>query len=388
MFMHRTFLPVGQGAFYLERFFISGQEQPINVAYDCGSLSGTDIVKKVIHHWFDEKEEISAVFLSHLHEDHVNGLPELMTHCRVNTIYYPLIEMMDIPLLQLQNRVNGLNENSVSQRILQALSEDNSRLLPGNETKWIAVQKADSTSDIPEKGSGLFPQTLEKLTGRPLPNQDNNWIFAPFNFHMQSHIDALKDELCASFGLNRTELTNTKLSELWQSEEARKTITQAYKSVLGEFNTNSMTLFSGRSSNVGCQIETCRCPCPLPLHCCESFYFHHEWFHHWLKRSQKAAGCLYTGDYNAHGAAPWNALKQHYSSYWDSIGCVQIPHHGGRLNYNAEFCDFDAIFAVSAGLGNSYGHPNGDVLASLRENGRPVSVITQDPQSVFSTVVC
>ena len=44
--MLRSFLPVGQGAFYLERFEINGEKT--NVVYDCGSLTDVKIVEKEI----------------------------------------------------------------------------------------------------------------------------------------------------------------------------------------------------------------------------------------------------------------------------------------------------------------------------------------------------
>ena len=39
-FMKRMFLPVGQGAFYCEKFLSKGGK--INIVYDCGTTSGMD----------------------------------------------------------------------------------------------------------------------------------------------------------------------------------------------------------------------------------------------------------------------------------------------------------------------------------------------------------
>lgn len=42
--MFRSFLPVGQGAFYVERFFDANEQSKYNVVYDCGSSTSLNIV--------------------------------------------------------------------------------------------------------------------------------------------------------------------------------------------------------------------------------------------------------------------------------------------------------------------------------------------------------
>ena len=65
--MIRSFLPVGQGAFYCERFEDSKTGKRINVVYDCGSISPNHhrILREQIQDHFDEREDIEAVFISH-----------------------------------------------------------------------------------------------------------------------------------------------------------------------------------------------------------------------------------------------------------------------------------------------------------------------------------
>ena len=62
--MIRSFLPVGQGAFYCEQFSVAGPEK-INIVYDCGSLTSVSFVEHQIKYNFQEDEVIHAVFLSH-----------------------------------------------------------------------------------------------------------------------------------------------------------------------------------------------------------------------------------------------------------------------------------------------------------------------------------
>ena len=67
--MHRIFVPVGQGAFYLEKFEIG--EEKFNIVYDCGTSTETVNIKSKIRSYFKKNEEIDYVVISHLHKDHI-----------------------------------------------------------------------------------------------------------------------------------------------------------------------------------------------------------------------------------------------------------------------------------------------------------------------------
>ena len=81
MKLTRTIHPVGQGGFYTESIKDdSGKE--FLVAYDCGGNNKQfmeDYLKSFIHDSRDGgKMVIDAVFISHLHADHINGLEYLL----------------------------------------------------------------------------------------------------------------------------------------------------------------------------------------------------------------------------------------------------------------------------------------------------------------------
>lgn len=85
--MLRSFLPVGQGAFYLEQF--ETNKHRINVVYDCGSSTHGFDIKREVRSNFNKNEEILIAYISHLHEDHVNGLEYLMDYCNIKNIIFP-----------------------------------------------------------------------------------------------------------------------------------------------------------------------------------------------------------------------------------------------------------------------------------------------------------
>ena len=112
--MRRRFLPVGQGAFYVEQFFDYGtvRDRRVNVVYDCGSLSGSTLLHDRIDDCFYAGEKIHALFLSHFDADHVNGLEYLLKHYQVEHIFFPLLTKEDKALIRLQYLINNtLSDN-------------------------------------------------------------------------------------------------------------------------------------------------------------------------------------------------------------------------------------------------------------------------------------
>ena len=146
----------------------------------------------------------------------------------------------------------------------------------------------------------------------------NKWLYIPFNFRQTTRVQTLLNNLADQF---QRIITGDEMVQLWENNNPgdRDKIKQAYAEVPGDFNTNSMTLFSGEIDNIFRQYERgcCNKCCPL---------------------KSKSSGCLYMGDYDASGAKKWKELTDAYQRYWQHIGCVQIPHHGSWRNLILVFC--------------------------------------------------
>ena len=400
MHMLRHFLPVGQGAFYLERFWIPDQGRPINVVYDCGALiersparniqCNQSNMERIIEQVFQQDETIHAVYLSHLHEDHVNGLQALCNRCRVNKVFFPLIAKNDLPLMRLQNRIQNNPDGAISRKLIDYSESNDSPEMDRGPERWIPVPATEDVERPPEQ-QGNANSSFSSVIGLSQSPYGafQDWEFVPYNFQEQSRIGELKAALCRELQLHdeelQNELNNGYLLSRWDDNESREKIKRAYKSIPGEFNTNSMTLFSG---------EVASCLQQSSLHQEYPLHSHPLWARQpfplrdfYCSNRLTASGCLYTGDYDAKGSRNWTTLKIHYQRYWDSIGCVQIPHHGSRNSFNNELAELNAYFVISAGLGNHYHHPHAEVIATLREKGHLPAVVTQDPFSLFTTIV-
>ena len=402
--MVRSFLAVGQGAFYCESFEIGNSDSPFNVVYDCGSMPNKEVVNEAIRHNFQKGEEIHAVFISHLHEDHINGIPYLLKHCKVKRIYFPVILSENKILMKIWYSINGISGFTVDflENPIQAI--ESLGLDDEHRPKLIQIKEAGLDSEerdfretdsdggkIIEESGGV---TLEEIESGKNVFKDiihtnptdayGEWKYIPFNFRQEGRIKILMKALESLLGKpataekleqvykrimkkNEDENTNENMDE---NNISMTDIEDAYKQVLGEFNTNSMTLFSGEIQNryeqfLDINDRLYACCCYRPKH----------------------SGCLYTGDYDALGKIKWNQLKKAYKKYWKYIGCVQIPHHGSRHSFNNEFLEMDAVFVISAGYSNQFKHPHSCVMKSCMQKGIKPHIVTEDIGSTLYLLI-
>ena len=79
-----TFLDVGHGQAIFVR--LPGKA---NILFDTGSRSRSDIGGRVVNPFLDYNgiNKIDAIFISHNDTDHINGIPEVIEHCKVGCVY-------------------------------------------------------------------------------------------------------------------------------------------------------------------------------------------------------------------------------------------------------------------------------------------------------------
>lgn len=354
----RSFLPVGQGAFFREAFYDGKIRR--NIVYDCGSLTDIEIVKTTIRNEFNEGETIDAVFISHFDEDHINGIPFLLEYCNVRRIFFPLLTTQDKIALQLYS-LSTMGRDGVAYRFLHnpyLFLQEHCRY---QRPRLFQVRPAEiDNNDI----YGIDAYTIPSGTSLDniwIVNEGIRWEFAPYNFRLEERsklfTDALEKNLF-SCGIKSDDIRESNMVDIYK--EHKEEIIAAFKAVPGGFNTNSMCLFSGIQNEKSFQ----RAYGPH-----SRMYYYHS--------IPKPIGCLYTGDYDASGPQKWKGLKNAYSTYWDYIGCLQIPHHGSSHNYNPQFALMNAYFIISAGLSNKYRHPHSAVVKDLLLNGCDLSWVSE-----------
>ena len=95
----RTFHPIGQGAFYSERFYDDSGDVT-NVVFDCGVEDVEERHKKVVRGIFSGNEAIKFLFISHLDNDHISLVKTLKEAVkgRIWNVVLPYIDRESVAL--------------------------------------------------------------------------------------------------------------------------------------------------------------------------------------------------------------------------------------------------------------------------------------------------
>lgn len=377
--MTRTFHPVGQGAFYTEKFDF-GPGRKLNIVYDCGTLNqcGFKDMQRVVNAAFAQAERIDAVFISHFDSDHVNGFPMLFKRVgqKVGHVFLPHLTDRDI-LAGLVERGCDANEleyakaywqfrsmgNAASMLKLLGVDEDCKNrpriyLVGGEEgrdeanRRELGYDKVKSGEDVASRFWGSASSS-----GNATPF----WQYIPFNFDTRN--GAKRNAFEKSLD---DYLADKAIKAIFNRADVLEDLKRRYdKDVPGDINGNSMTLLS-----------CARMPWldVFPA-CC-----HYE---STLGQGRRIIrnGCLYTGDYNAKGKRRWDALWRCYAPHMGRVGCVQLPHHGADGNYNDLLGELDAVFVACYGKRNTFQHPGPRTMYRLGVKRRTTILVTEDDKS-------
>jgi len=369
----RSFLPVGQGAFYVEKFK-SGE----SYVYDCGTASGINKIVREIEQNFNCGETIEGVFISHLHNDHVNGLEKLLQHCDVRKVFLPYLTPQEIALTYASGEcgvyessefVQNLLENPVA-TIREASAQKDTeiiRITPQGEQQ---VFDGDGTLD-----SGYEIGASTKVT------HGVEWVYIPFNFRNTTRTQQFLEHLSAK-KIDPEDFNDICVfKEKWGNSDGnyRKALTEAYKSFKVNLNTNSLVVYSGVKDATS-KLSWCIQKSKNYVHdfCwCQCYY---------------KPGCLYLGDYELSGKTNWNELmcNSKIANFIEQIGMIQVPHHGSRLSHNPNIADFNSVFIISAGSCTRYRHPSVEVVKDILKKDRKLLIINEDEDALacFEVSLC
>ena len=407
--MDRMFLPVGQGAFYCERFYNAEQGNNLNVVYDCGTITGRtdkarlELIREVVDRNFQDANDkiIDAVFISHLHEDHFNGLEYLVKKCKIQRIYLPQTNPLELKLMQLYYVAHHtawamggrIGSNSLGEHFLEC--NDLEKDFP--EALRSILQDDDDDQRADDRNNGDMPVVLQVgqkpivvsnaiFEGTELEGKFTNWKYKTFCIKNDEAIqrveDGLKQLIHDKLKRDINAVTPSHVAELIENCRADKTfrreIRRMFKSAIDDFHANSLVLYSGCDNTAGLYAHSVELPCALLRdRSCKFLKNITNQSTCWMFTN--AVGCLYTGDFDAKTKKYWRQLKGGFKTEWVTIGCVQIPHHGSKMNYNNEFLAMTPWHVVSA-RENSKKHPHQEVRAKYKDRC-PLFVVTENMNS-------
>ncbi len=370
----RTFHPVGQGAFYSERFQIwKPKIETHNIVYDCGVCYMKE--KQAVHvvkQTFAGKDEIDYLFISHLDYDHVSLAYAILP--RVKHIVLPLVSKEELIIAMMFYVVSEENGAAIFFREIINRIEDGNR-----RNTVIFVGDVDAAPDERDNTN------VVKSGTEIVPQWDYDWVLITRNVKYHSRRQELIDKLdklihekefamdLIGHGLKPFKTAEELLSKLNEADFAqkimvipslRRAIKSAYESIEGGTNENSLLLYSGPKSGVTrYELEMC-----MP-------------YRPWCYCGISKAACLYTGD----STCDMDDWKKKYAAVWEHIGTIQLPHHGSVESFDVDTYPVDRpyIFPVSFGTYNTYGHPSGRVLAYLMMCDCCIQMVTEMANSGY-----
>lgn len=385
---------VGQG------FFRTGRIQAdhvIDYAYDCGStnLSACRAEIKAYAGLPHGSKPLDVVYLSHFHADHVNCVPDLVRDIGVKRFVIPLVspaerlmvyaqslqapddweaawyrELIVDPVDALQGLRQGVEVIVVSPDATAPPVEDPDEV-PNEESaaevSWSAPTVSSPTSSLSVAGWG----------SRPL------WVWIPHVLSdARAHTSAFIQALAGELGTPRL-LLGKKLKDpgylrgiVERRSGALKTAYQI--ATKDDLNLTSLCLYSGPAAPYR--------PSGARSHRSRKGGLDRLEVAAWSVR----AGWFGTGDAPLRGSARTTELASKFHRFLDNVGVLALPHHGSRKNLDGAFLDlFDndvrPTCLVSAGVGNSYKHPHGEVVQAIADRGFHLVLVTGNERSRWTT---
>lgn len=391
MELTRVIHPVGQGGFYTETLKNNNGDE-FNVVYDCGG-NGQKFMNDYLDSCFSMRQTIDMVFISHFHDDHINGLLHLLKY---NKVKYLIIPQLTPDLMLEALFYNYQSTKSFNNRVNQFLFSIYGQEFYGDsETQIIQIlPNIDDNNDgviveeFPIDDHLKYPFVISHNGRKVLAEKEmrsgtvfsvGKWLYIPFNPPVPkkktregSFYDYFKEKVNEGKDFEFTELHDIVKRKL----EDCVTVYKDYFKSGDNHNAYSMALFSGMRkphgqlimSNTCCNQFHCDCNCNYnPIH----YHYRNPNF-------------LYTGDFEPDNKYGDNIqlMRRFYGALWNTFDVLQVPHHGSRNNFSKDLYSGKCVGYISAGEKNRFNHPNKDTLLNIMDCGCIPQIVSDDVSTI------
>ena len=400
--------PIGQGCFSTGRIQcaqgVCGRVVDSRYIYDCGSTNQRPL-RVAIDSYRKRTTSVDALFVSHLHDDHVNGIDRLLGAVRVNTVYIPYVDEV-APILDL---IEAEEEGALSASLIEARIDPRSwfgRRGVSRVVRVLASSDEGPPVDEPEDGGdeGLDRRSSPKggnrlasdpqasggtggraelktvPSGTPISvarsREGHQWILVP---HVDpapaGHKKAFMGEIRTALGLApRLRITTARLADALRSRATIKRLRDCYERIVpggsrSRHNHVSMSLYSGPAGgNNGLSWR---------YSIVARYATRPPWLFTVLKSTsspegEEAVGWIGTGDAPIRVESVRNAWQRTYQPFSQHLSTLLLPHHGSRHNFHTELLDFPNLhtYVASAGARSRYRHPDRSVIDEVLNRGK------------------
>ena len=430
MHVTRIQYPIGQGCFHAGSIHEGDAADHVvhgfHYVYDCGS-DDRRALGEAIDNYKNQTSRVDAVFVSHLDNDHVNGLDSLLSVVEVDTVYVPYVNEVVLVLELIQAELDG----ALSVSLIEASMD------PGNWFRSRGVQRVVSVQESPDDGAPgpgdgddpegpEGPRAWRKIdpgigdphdqsatqmgsgievvdSGYRVPisirGRSLNWTLVP---HVdpapRERLDRFKAELRKTLGLSPEEpVTLARVADAMREKSKRERLRECYDEIVPRgarrmHNRVSMSLYSGPVGFEPVGFE--------PV----GFEEAQEWRHRVLygpdwrtgdliellpepfwSCEEGAVGWIGTGDATLSVKKVRTAWKGTYRPYEDYVATLLLPHHGSKHNFHRDVLDFPylEICAASADRRSRYRHPSESVRLEVANRRKAFFHVSQNPETAL-----
>lgn len=411
--------PIGQGCFHVgsiraeDAFY--HDDQAFHYVYDCGS-DDRKALGEAIDSYKNQVPHVDALFVSHLDNDHVNGLDRLLSVVKVDTVYVPYVNEVVLVLELIQAELDG----ALSVSLIEVSMD------PGNWFRSRGVQRVVGVQESPDDGAPgtggdadperpegpragrkiepeLGDPSVQGATGMgsgievvdsgyrvPISDRSLDWTLVP---HVDpaphERLDRFEEELRKTLGLSAEEpVTSTLLADAMRVKSERERLRECYDEVVPGgarrmHNRVSMSLYSGPASVENEQEWRHRILCGPGWRADELIELCPELF--W-SCEEGAVGWIGTGDATLNVKKVRTAWKGTYRPYRERVATLLLPHHGSKRTFHRDVLDFLPfleICAASAGRRSRYRHPSQSVRLAVASRRKAFFHVSQNPQTAL-----
>ncbi|MBL8622269.1 MAG: MBL fold metallo-hydrolase [Myxococcales bacterium] len=386
----RSQLPVGQGGLHSTLLRLAGRE--FWFIYDCGSSNRSSLWRELdsLDNDFGERP-LDLLVLSHLDEDHVNGVERLLSRRKVRRVMLPYLDEDEKLVLVARAASNDavteanlrlyadpegwFERHGVEVILVQPTRGgdvappdpspgDPPQPLDDDVHEWSAIEE---DWDLEIAGSQPRPSAVGDERGGPtskasarrskrkqaaaprreLPAGEPLTVRARLNSIWELVPFWCPAEGAATFAAKvrrklklKGKLTARKLSPVLSSYELRRELADLYKSSFASRNRTSLCLYSGPG-----------------------------WGLRPKDRQRGARAWLSTGDAPLASTQYQRYFTSFFGSRFPIVDTVVLPHHGARTAFPRQGLSGlrPDVWIAAAGK-NSYGHPDPGLRAALRRH--------------------
>lgn len=354
------FRAVGQGLFYTGIF-----NDRSCFIYDCGSSNSQNHLYEQIDNFESEfKGDVDFLVVSHMHNDHISGLPKLIEEYKVNKIYLPYLGIKNGNLTHLIIAYASINSRGGFDA---SLYNSMVKIYQDKQSTFIEQESNKPQSNKPPESKYVY---LRESIPEPslLQSSVPVWKFVLFNKRLNDK--RLKElETLVQQQLDKSKCDN--IDELIKSEDGIKNVKKIYKEIVKQSqNISSMILVHYPLMPALAKIYNN--PCNKCCFHCNKCCF--------LYRNKKHAICdfatVLTGDAEFDDSMN-KELQKVLNSHEGWV--LQVPHHGSYRNWvslDSHRENFEH-YIIPCGK-NNYRLPSIDVVSNILMQGKRLSLVTEN----------